>query len=209
MRRRQNHTHTHGEDSRGGIQTDGRAASSTNDEGRGARRSTAACSLARSRLFRERSSRPVPAVRVSVRQSFPPSIVYFLLPFLPAVPSLSLPKRRFLHSPAESEGRRRSMLRRRRHILSAPLPTHLLLYSYVYLSPRPPARLEGGRHRGQTERTPIHGVVHCRPQVSSVVSAGERSPHRPCTRSSFRSRMRQIPNGRNDTWREIGEAERC
>ena len=31
------------------------------------------------------------------------------------------------------------MLRRRRHILSAPLPTRLLLYSYVYLSPRPPA----------------------------------------------------------------------
>ena len=212
MRRRQNHTHTHGEDSRGGIQTDGRAASSTNDEGRGARRSTAACSLARASSAKDPLGPSLPSVcPSSVRQSFPPSIVYFLLPFLPAaaVPSLSLPKRRFLHSPAESEGRRRSMLRRRRHILSAPLPTHLLLYSYVYLSPRPPARLEGGRHRGQTERTPIHGVVHCRPQVSSVVSAGERSPHRPCTRSSFRSRMRQIPNGRNDTWREIGEAERC
>ena len=134
--------------SRTGGRTVARTASRTNDEERGARRSTAARSLALASSAKDPLGPSLPSVCPSVLPGLdrllPPS-----LPPGPSVPSLSLPKDASFIRQQSREGRGRSMLRRR-HISSAPLPTRLLLYSYVYLSPRPPAL----RTTPGTERTP-------------------------------------------------------
>ena len=185
----------------GRTRTVARTASRTNDEERGARRSTAARSPALASSAKDPLGPSLPSVSPSrprsSTSSFPPSRPLSAL-------TLS-PKRRFLHSPAEQRGEEAIDVAAAAYFVRS--ITDALAFILLRVPLPAPARLEDDTG----DRAHPQSVVHFRPQVSSVASAGGRRPcpHCPCMRSSFRSRMRQIPNGRNDTWRENGEANRC